>query len=116
MFSDRGKKETKNVQRKETKNTAGRRRSQRRVLEEGTVELLLKDKDIWAWGGGEEHSRWRAQAVESENRSGGEGIGECLKGSGGREGWDQTADLKCLAERLQCCPEALGSHGRAARW
>ena len=45
MFSDRGKEETKKVQRKETKNTAGRRRSQRRVLEEGTFELLLKDKE-----------------------------------------------------------------------
>lgn len=42
MFS-LGKKETKNEQRKETKNTARRRRrSQRRVLEEGAFGLLIK--------------------------------------------------------------------------
>lgn len=26
------------------------------------------------------------------------------------------ADLTCLAERLQHCPGALGSHGRAGSW
>lgn len=41
MFS-LGKKETKNEQRKETKNTARRRRSQRRVLEEEAFGLLIK--------------------------------------------------------------------------